>query len=158
MRIVGFVVLAFAATFVATFAVVFFGTITYWDLAGIHDRDGGGAMGLFFVISPAIATLAAVIAAIVTAVRMNGRNADVAAGKRPPVQRWPLRVRAVVAAVAWAAAVYGAFAFVYWLMEPMYFASYAIAIVVAWLPIVAALAAAALAAVFVLRRRAPREV
>lgn len=158
MRIVGFVVLAFAATFVATFAIVFFGTITYWDFAGIRDRDGGGTMGLFFFITPTIAIFAAVIAAVVTAVRMINRKADVAAGKRPPAQRWPLGVRTAVAALAWAAAVYGVFEFVYWMMEPMYFQSYTVATIVVWLPIVATLAAAGLAAAFVLRRRAPREV
>jgi hypothetical protein len=158
LRIFGFTVLAFVATFAATFVVVVFGTFLYWDVAGIHDRDGGGAMGVFFVVGPMVATLAAVIAAAVTAMRMLRRNADVVAGTRPPVRRWPLGVRAAVAALAWAAAVYGAFAFAYWLMDPMVFDSYAIAMIVGWLPFVATLLAAAVAAGFVLRRRAPREV
>jgi hypothetical protein len=158
MRIAGFVALAFVATFVAMFAVVFFGTITYWDLAGIHDRDGGGAMGLFFIISPTIATFVAVVAGTVTAVRMIGRNADVAAGKRPAPERWPIGVRAAVAAVAWAIGVYGTFSAVYWLMGPFYFTSYTLAAIVAWLPIVAALVVAAVAAEFVVRRRAPSTI
>lgn len=154
MRTLGFTVLAFVATLVVVFAVVVFGSLAYMDYAGIHDRDGGGAMGIFFVIGPMVATLAAVVAAALTAILMNRRQALIASGARPPATRWPLGVRAVVAALAWAAAVYGAFAFVYWLAAPMSFASYTIAMIIAWLPIVAALSAAALAAGFVLLRRA----
>jgi hypothetical protein len=60
---------AFVGGAVATYAVVLVGTVTAWDLLGIVDRDGGGTMGLAFVIGPTIAMLGGIAAAVVAMLR-----------------------------------------------------------------------------------------
>ena len=65
LRSVIVAILGFIAGAVATYLVVVFGTVLVWDLAGVHDQDGGGAMALGLVVGPAIAMiggLAAVLA------------------------------------------------------------------------------------------------
>ena len=142
MRVLGFALLAFVVTFVAVVA----GTLTYWHYAGIQDQDGGGAMGVFFVIAPIISTVVAVIAAIATSIWLKRRNAAIAAGAIAAPAPWPLGVRRIIAAAASATAVYAAFVFAYWLAEPMTFDSYTTALIMAWLPTVAALSAATIGA------------
>lgn len=68
IAVAGFVV---GAT--ATYAVVLFGTLAAWQMLGVVDQDGGGSMGLAFVIAPLAALVGGIITAIVTIVRVHQR-------------------------------------------------------------------------------------
>src|SRR5262245_20333641 len=57
-------VLGFVVGAAATYAVVLFGTLAAWHVLGVVDRDGGGAMGLAFVIAPFFALIGGAAAAI----------------------------------------------------------------------------------------------
>jgi hypothetical protein len=67
----------FIAGAVLTYLVVVFGTVFMWDMTGVHDQDGGGAMALGLVIGPFLALIGGIVCAALTtrwAVRRN-RNA-----------------------------------------------------------------------------------
>lgn len=155
MRTFGFVTLAFVVAFVAGFAATVFGGFLYMDYAEIFDRDGGLAMAVFFTLGPLGGIVVGAIAAVAVGLRLRHGRKQVAAGARPPSRRWPIGRRAIFTAIVWAVAVYAAVQFAYWLWLPASFETYETALAVSWLPIVLPLLAAALAAGFVFRRRAP---
>lgn len=65
--------LAFLAGTAATYLAILIGVTTFWEMTGVHDRDGGGAMALAFVIGPALALPAGLAIAIFTWVRLRRR-------------------------------------------------------------------------------------
>ena len=65
--------LGFIAGTVTTYLAVVIGTTFLWDILNVHDRDGGGTMGLAFVIGPFIALFGG-IAGGVWAYRLIGRR------------------------------------------------------------------------------------
>lgn len=158
MRTVGFTALAFVVGLVVGFAVFVFGAFAWLDYAGVFDRDGGIAMGIFFTLGPIAGMITGVIAAVTTITIRTRRDRAVSAGARPAPQRWPLGVRAVVAAIVWGALSYAVVWCIFWLLSPMSFSTYETALVVSWLPLAVPLAFALCAALFVLVRRAPREI
>jgi hypothetical protein len=158
LRIFGFVVLAFVVGLVGGYVLVAAGAFAWMAANDVFDSDGGMSMGILFAMAPAGGILAGLVAALVTLFRMRARARHVAAGTRPPVRRWPLGLRAVVAGIVWGLAVYLVIEGLYWLAAPMTFASYEAAMAVAWLPVAAAVLAVILAVVFVVRRNAPRLV
>ncbi len=158
MRTFRFVVLALVAGLVAGFAATVTAGFAWMHYAGVFDRDGGISMSVFFGLGPIGAIVAGVIAAALTFLRIRRRERLVAAGARPPPQRWPLRTRVVVAVVVWGVGAWLVIRAIYWLRSPMSFETYAAALIVSWLPLVVPLIAAALAAGFVLWRNAPREI
>jgi hypothetical protein len=76
LRIILLVLLAFVAGAVVAYLGLVLGVTTYWELAGVHDQDGGGAMALGLVIGPIFAVVAGAVAAVVVGVW--------AANRRPP--------------------------------------------------------------------------
>jgi hypothetical protein len=61
--------LAFLAGLVVGEAIPIVWYILATNYFGLHDRDGGGAMGAIFIIGPILALLCGTVAAIVTAIR-----------------------------------------------------------------------------------------
>lgn len=61
---------------VAAYVLVLFGTLAVWDLLGITDHDGGGAMGMAFIVAPSIALLAGVGGALWSTRRRLARKED----------------------------------------------------------------------------------
>jgi hypothetical protein len=87
LRRVAFGSLGLAGAAIATWLEVVAGTSLVWDLMGVHDQDGGGAMALGLVIGPVEALDGGVIggfAGVIPAGR-DPRTAGVgkAAGRRP---------------------------------------------------------------------------
>jgi MFS family permease len=60
------IVLAFLAGLIVGWAIPVVWYIASTNYFGLHDRDGGGAMGAIFIMGPIAALLFATIAAIVT--------------------------------------------------------------------------------------------
>lgn len=60
------IILAFLAGLIVGWAIPIVWYITATNYFGLHDRDGGGAMGAIFIMGPIAALLLATIAAIVT--------------------------------------------------------------------------------------------
>lgn len=157
MRTFSFVSLAFFVGLVAGFAIFVVAGFIWLDAADVFDRDGGLAMSIFFTLGPLGGFLVACIAATITALLLARKRRAIATGTRAPARRWPLGVRAAVAAIVWALAVYAVVWCAFWLLTPMSFSTYEVALVVSLLPVALPLAAAILAAAFVLIRRAPRQ-
>jgi hypothetical protein len=63
------ILLAFLAGLVVGEAIPIIWYILATNHFGLHDRDGGGAMGAIFIMGPIVALIVGVGAAIVTAVR-----------------------------------------------------------------------------------------
>ena len=57
-------VLAFIVGAIITYLTIVVGVIAAWDLTGVHDQDGGGAMALGLVIGPVCAVIGGVICAV----------------------------------------------------------------------------------------------
>jgi hypothetical protein len=73
----------------------------YMDKANIFDRDGGGAMGTFFIIGPFGGAIIAIALAALTVARERGRLRRAEAGLPPePASAGYRALRGVVAAVA----------------------------------------------------------
>jgi hypothetical protein len=158
MRTFGFVSLAFVVGLVAGFGIFVLAGFAWLQAADVFDRDGGLAMAIFFTLGPLGGFLVACIAATGTALVLARKRRAIAAGTRAPARRWPLAVRAVVAAVASALAVYAVVWCAFWMLTPMSFSTYEVALAVSLLPVTLPLAAAVIAAAVVLIRRAPREI
>jgi hypothetical protein len=60
------IILAFLAGLIVGWAIPVAWYIAATNYFGLHDRDGGGAMGAIFIMGPIAALLLATIAAIVT--------------------------------------------------------------------------------------------
>ncbi len=60
------IILAFLAGLMVGWAIPVVWYIAATNYFGLHDRDGGGAMGAIFIMGPIAALLLATIAAIVT--------------------------------------------------------------------------------------------
>ena len=60
------IVLAFLVGLIVGWAIPIVWYIAATNYFGLHDRDGGGAMGAIFIMGPIAALLLATIAAIVT--------------------------------------------------------------------------------------------
>jgi hypothetical protein len=63
------IVLVFLAGLIVGWAIPIVWYIAATNYFGLHDRDGGGAMGAIFIMGPILALIVGVIAAIVTAVK-----------------------------------------------------------------------------------------
>lgn len=61
--------LAIIAGLVAGEAVAIFGYILTTNYFGLHDRDGGGAMGAIFILGPLLAITLAILFAVIVAAR-----------------------------------------------------------------------------------------
>jgi hypothetical protein len=79
LKIALLVLLAFLAGAVAGYLGLVLAVTTYWEIARVHDQDGGGAMALAFVIGPVFAVVAGAAAALLTgiwATRRAGRRSE----------------------------------------------------------------------------------
>lgn len=70
MRVAGYTLLALVLGLFGGWAVATSAAFRYMDAANVFDRDGGGAMGAFFIIGPFVGMIVALVAAGVTAARM----------------------------------------------------------------------------------------
>ncbi len=61
--------LAVIAGLIAGEAVAIFGYILATNYFGLHDRDGGGAMGAIFILGPLLAITLAILFAVIVAAR-----------------------------------------------------------------------------------------
>jgi hypothetical protein len=81
LRALGFGVLGFIVAAIATYLVVVVGTSIVWDIMGVHDQDGGGAMALGLVIGPVCALIGGMLGAVLLPMWISGR-----ADRKPPPQ------------------------------------------------------------------------
>ena len=65
-------VLAFIVGTIITYLAVVIGVTVLWDVMGVHDQDGGGAMALGLVIAPICAVIGGVIGGVVAGTRISG--------------------------------------------------------------------------------------
>lgn len=61
------IILAFIAGLVVTWGATVAAGVGYMNYFKIFDRDGGGAMGLIFIIGPFCGVIGGMIAAVITA-------------------------------------------------------------------------------------------
>jgi hypothetical protein len=148
MRKVLLIFLCFLGGAIVTYLAVVAGLLWHAQLNQIVDRDGGMTMGIIFIIGPIAAAHGGLIAALVIPAWLRRRNRwpSAAAASKP----WTPKTRAIVAA-----AISGVAAFaVAWLatrIPEMSFRSYGAALVVSLSPYGFGFAAAAIAAMLVLR-------
>lgn len=75
LRAIRFGILGFFLAAIATYLVVVVGTSVVWDIMGVHDQDGGGAMALGLVIGPVCALIGGMVGAVMLPVWLAGRRA-----------------------------------------------------------------------------------
>jgi hypothetical protein len=150
------VVLAAIPAFVLGFAVVYIAVVagSFWFMSAnkIFDRDGGISMAIAFAIGPLCGLIGGTIASAITAIHLGRRERARAAGLIPPVTPWPLPLRLVVAVVAGVAVFYAAWG-VLWLLGPMLFRSYYVALAVSYSPLLLGTAVTGFVIYRVLRKR-----
>ncbi len=139
-RIALLVFLAFLAGTVATFFATFFGTLLYWDLAGIRDHDGGGVMTLVFFIAPVVGLFGGICSAFWGAAKL--KRQAMTGPRATGLGRGTLIALAAVPAAAMGYLV--GFVIVWLVFGPVR-TSYFLAVIYGWLPIVMAILSAALA-------------
>lgn len=105
MRVAGFTLLALVLGFLGGWVVATAAAFRFMDAANIVDRDGGGAMGAFFIIGPFFGLIAAIVLAGTVLAR------GLAAGRPKPVGWQPpspesRRLRTWILAALVAVAVY----------------------------------------------------
>lgn len=136
--------LAFLGGTIVSYALVLFGGVGLMSVMGIHDRDGGGAMGLAFIIAPAGALIGGV-AAVFIALAWRGRRLSAVSG--PAVEPAPASSAKRLALVALAALV-GFLAASYvvrqmlWTFGPPVFLTRERALVFVWTPTIVGLVGA----------------
>lgn len=140
------IVLGFVVGAALTYAVVLFGTLFVWDMLGVHDHDGGGAMALGLVIAPVVALIGGVVGAVVASVIGARRRAET---ETLPAdrQRDRRRMTIIVGAVCGAFVGYLVAQFGFWIVGPIAFDSYWKAWAFSWVPTIVMALAALLGAV-----------
>lgn len=78
--------------YVATLAAI----LGYWDLAGVHDTDGGGGMAVAYGLAPAVALVTGTIAATVMASRLTRHARAMAAPSGDQTRRDQRRLLAML--------------------------------------------------------------
>lgn len=141
MRALGFGALGAVIGAVVGYSSAIILYIVMIELTGRVDRDGGGAMNFAFVIGPALALLCAITGAIALIALDRSRQARRATGALPPAPPWTSGHRRVLAAIGTGFATYAVLWFVDFVVRPGSFSSYAVALLVGWLPTILALAA-----------------
>ena len=132
---------AFAVCAAATWAVVFFGTLAAWHVLGVVDRDGGGSMGLAFVIAPLVALVGGGAGAIAAGVYARRRTSSLPTSgeeERRDVARFAL----VAGVLAGAFVGYLLATFAFWLAGPIRYDAMWKALAHAWAPTLITLAGA----------------
>lgn len=145
IAVAGFVV---GAT--ATYAVVLFGTLAAWQMLGVVDQDGGGSMGLTFVIAPLAALVGGIVTEIVTIVRVHRRLQGTQIGsdeRQRGVSRFSLLGGVLVGGCAGYLIAKAAF----WLAGPMRYVAMWKALLHTWAPLIIMLVGATVGG-FIARR------
>ena len=106
MRLAGFTLLAFVLGFFGGWAVATSAAFRYMEAFDIFDRDGGGAMGAFFIIGPFFGLIVAIVAAGIVLVRGLRKDLKAPVGAASPTAgggSLPVAAVAVVSVylVAW---------------------------------------------------------
>ncbi len=110
MRVAGRTLLALVFGFFGGWAFATSASFRYMDAFDIFDRDGGGAMGAFFIIGPFFGVIAAIVLAGMVLVRGLAAGQPKPAGWQPPsaesrrLRTWILAVLVVVVVymIGWA--------------------------------------------------------
>lgn len=129
------VLLAFVFGAIATYVVVVGGTFVAWELLGVHDHDGGGAMGVGLVIGPICAVFGGVVCAFVALLKTAGqRNAK----PQPAAERGRDRHRLLVLAAAVVGGLVGRWITqaIFWLVAPLSYDAWWKVQVIIWSPTV----------------------
>jgi hypothetical protein len=100
MRVAGYTLLALVLGFFGGWAVATSAAFRYMDAADVFDRDGGGAMGAFFIIGPFSGLIIAIVAAGMTAARMLRKDLKAPLGAEAPSTGASVLLVAIVAAFA----------------------------------------------------------
>lgn len=132
-RVLVVAAVAFVLSTATTYAVVFFGTLAAWHVLGVVDRDGGGTMGVAFVIAPLIAAIGGCAGATAAGVSARGRKGGPPSGgeeRRDDATRFTLTAGAL--AGGFAGYVIGESAF--WLVGPISYDAMWKALAHAWAP------------------------
>jgi hypothetical protein len=145
------VLLGFLGFTIVTYLVVVVGTVVAWEILGVHDQDGGGAMAIGLVIGPVIAIIGGIIGAFVTyfwyAKRQQTRPPQGPAETRRDTKRFVILAGALAGGIA---SHYVA-QFGFWLASPIQFDSYWKVWAVSWLPMLVVMAGAILGGMVVRR-------
>lgn len=153
-RIFVIAIAAFAVSAAAAYAVVFFGTLAAWHAFGVVDRDGGGSMGLAFVIAPFVALVVGGAGAIAAGVYAHRRGQSAPSGKderRRDVSRFTL----VAGVLAGGFAGYLIAKFAFWLAAPVRYDAMWKACAHAWAPTIITLAGGIAGGLFTRRALRP---
>lgn len=127
------VLLAFAFGAVATYIVVVGGTVVAWDLMGVHDHDGGGAMAMGLVVGPICAVVGGVLAAFLVLLKRAGRRNQ---QPQPEAEKSRDRRRLLVLAAAAIGGLVGhkVTQAIFWIVAPLSYDSWWKVQVIVWTP------------------------
>lgn len=138
-RVLVISVLGFIAAAVVTYLAVVVGTLVAWDLLGVHDQDGGGAMAVGLVIGPACAVIGGVIGAVTAGMWAAGRRRNAPPETVEIKKRDLNRIYIVGGMVAGAVAGHYVAQAGFWIASPISFDSYWKAWAVSWVPMIVTL-------------------
>lgn len=125
---------AFILGAAAVYVLILFGVTVYWSLTGVHDRDGGGAMALGFIIGPAIALPAGLMIGVATwmALRRRAQRTGPASAETMRSDRRKFLIFGA-AVIGWFAGYYLTRS-AFWFANPMTFDTWWKVSIAAWLP------------------------
>ena len=130
-------VLAFSVGAIITYLALVIGVITVWDLTGVHDQDGGGAMALGLVIGPICAVFGGIICAILVPIWVAKRRGHVGPQTAEEKRRDISRLCVVGGTIFGGYIGYKTVYFIFWLMRPISIDSYWIVMMLTWAPTIA---------------------
>jgi hypothetical protein len=133
------VILGFLGFTIVTYLVVVVGVSLVWEILGVHDQDGGGAMALGLVIGPAVALVGGIIGAIVTYLWYSKRKRTQPPAGPAETRRDTKRFAILAGAVAGGFVGHYLAQFGFWLASPIQFDTYWKAWAVSWLPLLVTL-------------------
>jgi hypothetical protein len=146
IRLIGLTILAFVLGTLAIYAVTLFGTLLYWELTGVHDRDGGGAMGLAFVIAPVVGVMGGVVSAAVVATRLLRKQPDAQAnsenGNTKSRNTKSRNTRLAIWVIPAGLLVYAIARFILWIVIGNPYGSFFEVLIISWTPTLLGVAAA----------------
>ena len=133
------VILGFLGFTVVTYLVVVVGVSLLWDIMGVHDQDGGGAMALGLVIGPAVALVGGIIGAVVTYLWYGKRKRTQPPPGPAETRRDTKRFAVLAGALVGGIVGHYVAQFGFWLASPIQFDNYWKAWAVSWLPLLVTL-------------------
>lgn len=160
MRIVGWALLWALVGLVGGYVAAIIVGALLFELFNVSQREGAAAMGLAFVIGPAVACLTAMVAGVTAAIIIRRRDRQPAEGRGAPRPPWSPPARIAVGGLLGLIGGYGAATLLIVVLFGVMrvspeFSSYAAALTVALAPWVAACAGVVLGIWLAIRRTRP---